>query len=423
MPCPICRDGPMRPRGEFPVEVCEECDQRAVNADGETPWIGYPPEKQAEMDESSNVAPPDDGENPVFIDGHKCWRRYRFGGWITFLDHYDCDTLDEFYVRHGLMEPRESRQRITSDDRPADPKQSTDPGSSSVDHRNETPADDSPTDDIGSIHSGKNREKLRNLIIQGIQIDSESETTDSEIQHIANLVGEPPWSQLAIKYLAMLAADEPEEALEALPIVASSYTAADKETQQWIMYYFSALSKTHPDALFPVLDTLIDGATGDSTKVQSNALAALGRIVSAYPNVGSGLVDELAELLVHENPMIRKNAVGLLGDTAQEYQRHVVVHAATIAACLTDEEPHVRRNASIALVRCGEADPEAIREQRDWLEHALTDDQSEVRKNACVLIGNAQPTISTETLERLAEQDPHAETKEMAQWALDQITS
>ena len=423
MPCPICRNGPMRPRGEFPVEACEECDQRAVNADGKTPWTGYPPDKQAEVDESSNVEPPDDGENPVFIDGHKCWRRYRFGGWITFLDHYDCDTLDEFYVRHGLMEPRESRQRITSDDRPAASKQSTDQGSSSVDHRDETPADDSPTDDIGSIHSGKNREKLRNLIIQGIQIDSESETTDSEIQQIANLVGEPPWSQLAIKYLAMLAADEPEEAIEALPIVASSYTTADKETQQWIMYYFSSLSKTHPDALFPVLDTLIDGATGDSTKVQSNALAALGRIVSAYPNVGSGLVDELAELLVHENPMIRKNAVGLLGDTAQEYQRHVVVHAATIAACLTDEEPHVRRNASIALVRCGEADPEAIREQRDWLEHALTDDQSEVRKNACVLIGNAQPTISTETLERLAEQDPHAETKEMAQWALDQITS
>lgn len=413
----------MRPRGEFPVEVCEECDQRAVNADGETPWIGYPPEKQSEVDESSNVAPPDDGENPVFIDGHKCWRRYRFGGWITFLDYYDCDTLDEFYVRHGLMEPRESRQRITSDDRPAASKQSTDPGSSSVDHLDVTLADDSSTNDIGSIPSEKNQEKLRKLIIQGIEIDSESETTDSEIQQIANLVGDPPWSQFAVKYLAMLAADEPDEALEALPIVASSYTTAEKETQQWIVYYFSSLSKTHPDALFPVLDTLIDGATGDSTKIQSNALAALGRIVSAYPNVGSGLVDELAELLVHENPMIRKNAAGLLGDIAQEYQRHVIVHAATIAACLTDEEPHVRRNASIALVRCGEADTEAIREQSDWLEHALTDDQPEVRKNACVLIGNAQPTISTETLERLVEQDPHAETKEMAQWALNQITS
>lgn len=423
MPCPICRDGPMRPRGEFPVEVCEECDQRAVNADGETPWTGYPPEKQSEVDESSNVVPPDDGENPVFIDGHKCWRRYRFGGWITFLDHYDCDTLDEFYVRHGLMEPSEFRQRIISDDRPADPKQKTDPRLSPLAQRDDTLADNISIDEIGSEHSEKDREKLRNLIVQGIQIDSESETTASEIQQIANLVGESPWSSLAIKYLVMLATDEPEEALEALPIVAGSYTTAEKETQQWIMYYFSSLSKTHPDALFPVLDTLIDGATEDSPDIQLNALAALGRIVSAYPNVGAGLVDEIAELLVHENPIIRKNAVGLLGDTAQEYQRHVVVHAATIAACLTDEEPHVRRNASIALVRSGEADLEALRQQSDQIEHALTDDQPEVHKNACVLIGNAQPTVPTETLERLAEQDPHAETREMAQWALSQITS
>jgi len=413
----------MRPRGEFPIEVCEGCDQRAVNADGKVPWTGNHPDKQAEMDESSNVVPPDNGENPVFIDGHKCWRRYRFGGWITFLDHYDCDTIDEFYVRHGLMEPHESRQRISSDDQGADSEQSMDRSSSSVAHCGDTGTHDNAIDETGSICSEKNQEKLRNLLIQKIEIDSESETTDSEIQQIANLIGGSPWSQLAIRYLSMLATDEPEESLEALPIVAGSYATAEKETQRWIMYYFSSLSKTHPDALFPVLDTLIDGATGDSTDIQLNAIAALGRIVSAYPNVGVGLVDELAELLVHEDSVIRKNAVGLLGDTAKEYQRHVVVHAATIAMCLTDEEPEVRRNASVALVRCGEADPEAIRQQSGLLNRALADEQPEVRKNACVLIGNAQPTVSTETLERLAEDDPHTETREMAQWACSQITS
>lgn len=419
MSCPLCRDGPMRPRGEFPVRVCEECDQRAVNADGETPWTGYPPEKQAEIDESSNVAPPDNGENPVFIDGHKCWRRYRFGGWITFLDHYDCDTINEFYVRHGLMKPRESRQRITSDDRPADSKQNTEPTSSPADRQDDALPDDIPSSELSSEHS----EKLRSLILQEASISHESKTTASEIQQIAGLVGDSPWSSLAITYLVMLATDDREEALEALPTVASSYTTAEAETQQWIMYYFSVLSKTHPDALFPVLDTLIDGATGDSPNIQLNALAALGRIVSTYPHVGSGLVDEISGLLVHKNPIIRKNAVGLLGDVAQEYQRHVVVHAATIATCLTDEEPHVRRNASIALVRSGEADPKAIRQQSEQIEYALTDDQPKVRKNACVLIGNAQPTVSMEALERIAEHDPHAETREMAQWALNQITS
>ena len=413
----------MRPRGEFPIEVCEECDQRAVNENGGKPWVGYPPEKQAEIDESSTVEPPDVGENPVFIDGHKCWRRYRFGGWITFVDHYDCDTLNEFYIRHGLIRPRESRGQLISDEQSESSIQQPDPDLLIV-QQEEDHGHDNIVQNSWSDHSvEEEREALRGLLLESTQTNSVTGSISSEPQQIANIIGESPLSSLAIRYLALVAIDEPETAVEALPIVASSYDSIETTGQQWGMYYFLCISTSYPDALFPVLNILVDGAIGDNTRIQSNALAALGEIVSSYPYVGCGLIDEMIELLEHESSTVRKNAAGLLGDIAQEYQHLVVDHAAPIAACLTDEDPHVRQNASTALVRCGEADPEAIRRESKMIEHALTDDQPAVRRSACVLIGNAKMSVPDEDLERLAEDDPDTQIKNMAQWALKQIKS
>jgi hypothetical protein len=72
----------------YPNYVCRECDARAVNSRGETPeWFSQH----------------DSGENPVFIDGKKCWRRYRYGGYITMLDDMDRNDIGEFYDKHGWI--------------------------------------------------------------------------------------------------------------------------------------------------------------------------------------------------------------------------------------------------------------------------------------------------------------------------------
>jgi len=69
----------------YPNFVCRECDARALNGKGEPPH---------------HDSMHDNGDNPVFIDDIKCWRRYRFGGYITMRDKFDCADILEFYARY-----------------------------------------------------------------------------------------------------------------------------------------------------------------------------------------------------------------------------------------------------------------------------------------------------------------------------------
>jgi hypothetical protein len=84
--CPICSN-------EFEGDplyqglICDACDQKAVGSTGHDPFVEpwY-----------------DSGENPVFVDGRRCYRRYRFGGWVTMVDECECEcrSVMEFQNVH-----------------------------------------------------------------------------------------------------------------------------------------------------------------------------------------------------------------------------------------------------------------------------------------------------------------------------------
>lgn len=85
--------------------VCGVCGARAVNEEGVPPDHGST-NFHARGDVLVIENRGDDGDNPLFIDGRKCWRRYRFGGYITLRDMWDSPDLSKFYEQ--LFQLRDS---------------------------------------------------------------------------------------------------------------------------------------------------------------------------------------------------------------------------------------------------------------------------------------------------------------------------
>ena len=83
---------------------CQRCDQRLVTEDGSDPQFGNEYAGRDTVVENSDgekviQMAPDIGDNPVYINGEKCWRVYKFGGFVTLWDPYDCESLDELLDR------------------------------------------------------------------------------------------------------------------------------------------------------------------------------------------------------------------------------------------------------------------------------------------------------------------------------------
>lgn len=107
--CSICKKPLKRDLSRYPNPVCDKCDRKALNARGKPArHMREYPEYRKRMD---MILFADGGDNPVFIDGKKCWRRYKFGGWITMLDKNDGKDIGEFYKRGFLHKPRSSPKR------------------------------------------------------------------------------------------------------------------------------------------------------------------------------------------------------------------------------------------------------------------------------------------------------------------------
>jgi hypothetical protein len=83
--CGVCGRQPVS--DELPRMVCRRCDALALNSAGRPP--------QARPDAT-------DGDNPIYIDGKQCWRRYSVDGWATMLDPDNCRDYFQFCKLNGI---------------------------------------------------------------------------------------------------------------------------------------------------------------------------------------------------------------------------------------------------------------------------------------------------------------------------------
>jgi HEAT repeat protein len=230
----------------------------------------------------------------------------------------------------------------------------------------------------------------------------------------------------AARCLAIIAAENPEDAVDAAPQLAAIIESeADAECQKQAVYGLSRITKEHPEAVIPHAESLksvvLDDGTADTVRL--NATAALGRTVSEDPAIGIDMVEELVELFDAENPKLRNNAIGLISDVATVHTDVVESFSEEIAALLEADDTYTRINATAALSRVAEDFPATVATLTPTFIDLLDDDNSQVRQNTCWALGHLEAQEATERLETASTADTDSDVRSRASWALTKIRS
>ncbi len=217
-----------------------------------------------------------------------------------------------------------------------------------------------------------------------------------------------------------LVAQDVESMLDLVPTLCALLDA-DDPTRTNALYVLSQLAVGYPEEVKPAVPQLLDGISDRAVAYQTNALSALGAIASAYPTAAVEAIDELTALVDADHPGVRGNAIGLLADVAQEHPDRTTDAVDAVSERLDDEDEYVRGNAVSAILHVGLERPEAIAVAVDRLEARLDDPAPIVRSNACKAVGALDIEDARPRLETLEADDPNAEVREHAAWALQQL--
>ncbi|WP_253736680.1 HEAT repeat domain-containing protein [Halohasta salina] len=355
--CSICGDAVGRPDAErIPNPVCRACDGRAETAAGR---------------------PADSGEpNPVFIDGHTCWRTYTVDaarptavGHRTMRDAIGCDSAHECRRRHT--------------DSDGEPLSWFAPGPTGEPMQIRTVADSAAA--LERFFSQFDGSAAFRVLADGHAPAGETPVAGpTRLPAAAVGLTAPPTYELTTVEASprTIRVALPEiDAIEVVPQAALPPLDEGSPAERVDRYrQLAAVAPglLDPEALWPLVAV-------DDGDVRYDAIRTVSSVIEERPEVGLAAVDRLADRLDDDRP-IRLYAVRSLATVADQYPDAVVELTPQITAELDAQNSLLNAAVTEFLLAVAEHEPAAAIDATPAIASLLSPTPTRARRQALAVV-------------------------------------
>lgn len=227
----------------------------------------------------------------------------------------------------------------------------------------------------------------------------------------------------AARVIAGVADERPDTVREVVPTLAGQL-ASGCTPPAALVRALDRIGAGYPAAVLPAVDALLDHAESTAVDGRTAALSAVGRVAASHPSAVEPAVPRLAALFDADRSDVRAAAAAVLADVADHCPEIVAPVAERVAALLADAtDESVRGEATATLAGLARTRPERVRDAGavDPLVDALAADCTYTRSNAAWILGRIGARDARDALSARRQDDPEAEVREAASWALDRL--
>jgi hypothetical protein len=227
----------------------------------------------------------------------------------------------------------------------------------------------------------------------------------------------------AARVVAGVADDRPDAVREAIPALAALF-GSERVPPATLVRGLDRIGAGYPAAILPAVDALLDQAASTAAGGRAEALSAVGRVADAHPGAVEPAIPRLTALFDADRSDVRAAAAAVLADVAEHCPDVAAPAAERVATLLAGaEDQSVHSEATAVLAGLARTHPERVRDAGavEPLVGALAAGGPCTRSNAAWILGQIGARDARDALAARRADDPEAEVREAASWALDRL--